>query len=119
MLASSIQRCARRLIGQSGDRVAGAPKPIRRAIPLARPDIGECALELVTQGLGSDALAMGPFAKRFEARIAALASRHERVACSSAMASLHLGVRALEIGADTTPFPATGHRRVGNRPWRT
>jgi perosamine synthetase len=83
----------------------GAP---RRSIPLARPDIGSRELELVTQVLGSDVLAMGPFTPRFEAGIAAAAGRREGVACSSGTAGLHLGVRALEIGERdeviTTPF---------------
>lgn len=82
-----------------------APRPM---IPLARPDIGERELELVTQVLRSDVLAMGPFTKRFEADIAAVAGRREGVACSSGTAGLHLGVRALEIGEGdeviTTPF---------------
>jgi len=80
----------------------------RRTIPLARPDIGARELELVTQVLSSDVLAMGSFTRRFEAGIAALADRSEGVACSSGTAGLHLAVRALEIGPGdevlTTPF---------------
>ena len=57
--------------------------PIERAIPLARPDIGARELELVTEVLTSDTLAMGPFAHQFEASIAALTGRREAVACSS------------------------------------
>jgi perosamine synthetase len=79
-----------------------------RTIPLARPDIGARELELVTQVLSSDVLAMGSFTRRFEAGIAALADRSEGVACSSGTAGLHLAVRALEIGPGdevlTTPF---------------
>jgi perosamine synthetase len=82
--------------------------PVRRSIPLARPDVGDRELELVTEVLRSDVLALGPFAPRFEAGIAALAGRREGVACSSGTAGLHLGVRALEIGDGdeviTTPF---------------
>ena len=85
-----------------------APEPIRRTVPLARPDIGARELELVTQVLRSDVLAMGSFAQRFEAGIAALAGRREGIACSSGTAGLHLGVRALGIGEGdeviTTPF---------------
>ena len=81
---------------------------LRRGIPMARPDIGARELELVTQVLNSDVLAMGPFTERFEAAIASLAGRSEAVACSSGTAGLHLGVRALEIGEGdevlTTPF---------------
>jgi perosamine synthetase len=79
-----------------------------RQIPLARPDIGDRELQLVTEVLASDVLAMGPFIERFEAGIAALAGRRLGVACSSGTAGLHLGVRALEIGEGdeviTTPF---------------
>lgn len=82
--------------------------PIERRIPLARPDIGARELELVTEVLSSDILAMGPFTQRFEAGLAALTDRREAIACSSGTAGLHLGVRALEIGdrdeVITTPF---------------
>jgi perosamine synthetase len=82
--------------------------PTRRTVPLARPDIGARELELVTEVLSSDVLAMGSFAGRFERGIAALAHRSEAVACSSGTAGLHLGVRALGIGEGdeviTTPF---------------
>jgi perosamine synthetase len=81
-----------------------SPSPI----PLARPDIGDRELELVTQVLRSDVLALGPFAPRFEAAIAAVAGRREGIACSSGTAGLHMGVRALGIGEGdeviTTPF---------------
>jgi perosamine synthetase len=77
-------------------------------IPLARPDIGERELELVTQVLRSDVLAMGGFTRRFEADIARLAGRREGIACSSGTAGLHMGVRALGIAEGdevlTTPF---------------
>ncbi len=86
---------------------AAPPSPQRR-IPLARPDVGPRELELVSQVLSSDVLAMGPFTERFEAGIAGLAGRREGVACSSGTAGLHLGVRALDIGDGdeviTTPF---------------
>jgi perosamine synthetase len=79
-----------------------------RTIPLARPDIGERELELVTKVLTGDVLAMGPFTDRFEADFATLTSRREGIACSSGTAGLHLCVRAMEIGEGdeviTTPF---------------
>jgi perosamine synthetase len=88
--------------------MTATPSPNRRRVPLARPDVGARELELVSQVLGSDVLAMGPFTRRFEAGIAALAGRSEGIACSSGTAGLHLGVRALEIGEGdeviTTPF---------------
>jgi len=82
--------------------------PHEQRIPLARPDIGSRELQLVTEVLSSDVLAMGPFTARFEAGIAELTDRREAIACSSGTAGLHLGVRALEIGEGdeviTTPF---------------
>jgi dTDP-4-amino-4,6-dideoxygalactose transaminase len=79
-----------------------------RTVPLARPDIGARERELVEEVLASGVLALGPFARRFEAGIAALAGRAEGVSCSSGTAGLHLGVRALGIGEGdeviTTPF---------------
>jgi perosamine synthetase len=82
--------------------------PIGQRFPLAKPDIGARELELVTEVLTSDILAIGPFTQRFEAGIAALTDRREAIACSSGTAGLHLGVRALDIGDGdeviTTPF---------------
>jgi perosamine synthetase len=79
-----------------------------RKVPLARPDIGDRELELVTEVLRSDILALGPFAPRFEAAISTAVGRSEGIACSSGTAGLHLGVRALGIGDGdevlTTPF---------------
>ena len=83
-------------------RVSGA------RIPLAQPNIGEREVELVTQVLRSDVLAMGPFTEQFEERLAELTGRRHAVACSSGTAGLHLAVRGLGIGAGdeviTTPF---------------
>ncbi len=83
-------------------------RPNGRIIPLARPDISARERDLVSEVLGSDVLAMGPYTRRFEAGLAAVAGRREGVACSSGTAGLHLGVRALEIGEGdeviTTPF---------------
>ena len=83
-------------------------RPTRRSIPLARPDIGQRELDLVTEVLASDVLAMGKFAARFEWDLAALVGRREGIACSSGTAGLHMGVRALGIGPGdevlTTPF---------------
>jgi perosamine synthetase len=81
---------------------------VRPSVPLARPDIGPRELELVTQALTSDVLAMGAFTERFEEGIAELSGRRHGVACSSGTAGLHMAVRALDIGDGdeviTTPF---------------
>src|SRR4029079_13202746 len=79
-------------------RIRRLPDPTGRSIPLARPDLGPRELELVTEVLLSDTLALGPFTERFEEAIAAAVGRSEAIACSSGTAGLHLGVRALEIG---------------------
>jgi perosamine synthetase len=70
---------------------------VMRQIPLARPDVGSRELELVTEVLRSDVLAMGPYTERFEAGVAALTGRRSAVACSSGTAGLHMAVRALGI----------------------
>jgi perosamine synthetase len=81
---------------------------VDRPIPLARPDIGAREIELVTEVLTTDTLAMGPFTERFESALAAVTGRREAIACSSGTAGLHMGVRALGIGDGdeviTTPF---------------
>ena len=93
-----------------------APEPLRRTIPLAKPDVGPRELELVTEVLRGDVLAIGPFTQRFEEGIVAVAGRREGVACSSGTAGLHLGVRALEIDrllGILPPFPRASFRRGG------
>jgi perosamine synthetase len=105
--AGTVNR-RRRILPIPGDDMTSSPGPPRRAIPLARPDIGAREIELVMQVLRSDVLAMGPFTERFEAGIAGLSGRRHGVACSSGTAGLHLGVCALGIGPGdevvTTPF---------------
>jgi perosamine synthetase len=92
----------------SHGRGADGSSPARRNVPIARPDIGPRELELVTKVLGSDVLALGPFAAQFEAAVAALTGRRAAIACSSGTAGLHMGVRALGLGdrdeVITTPF---------------
>ncbi|MGZ8527537.1 MAG: DegT/DnrJ/EryC1/StrS family aminotransferase [Candidatus Limnocylindrales bacterium] len=79
-----------------------------RRIPLAQPSIGDRERELVEQVLSSGVLALGPFARDFEAAVAAVAGRAYGVSCSSGTAGLHMAVRALGIGDGdeviTTPF---------------
>lgn len=79
-----------------------------RHIPLAQPWIGEREHELVTQALDSGVLGLGPFARRFEDRVAEMVGRRFGVSCNSGTAALHMAVRALGIGPGdeviTTPF---------------
>ncbi len=79
-----------------------------QAIPMARPSISQREIDLVTQVLRSDVLALGSFATRFEAAVAGAAQRAHAVACSSGTAGLHLSVRALGLREGdeviTTPF---------------
>jgi perosamine synthetase len=81
---------------------------MRPSLAMAKPDIGDREVELVTQVLRSDVLALGTFAPRFETELAAIAGRRHGVSCSSGTAGLHMAVRALEIGRGdeviTTPF---------------
>ena len=90
------------------DPLLSGVQPSRHRVPLARPDVGPREIELVTEVLNSDILALGGFATRFEEGVASIAQRGEAVACSSGTAGLHLGVRALGIGDGdhvlTTPF---------------
>ncbi len=75
---------------------------------MARPSLGKLERQLVERVLRGDVLALGPFAREFEAGIAALAHRRFGIACSSGTAGLHLAVRALSIGEGdeviTSPF---------------
>jgi perosamine synthetase len=79
-----------------------------RRIPLAQPNLGVRERELVAQVLDSDVLGLGPFARDFEDRIAAMAGRRFGVSCNSGTAALHMAIRALGIGPGdeviTTPF---------------
>src|ERR1700741_2383695 len=88
------------LVGfRGGQRMTPPMDAPGRSIPLARPDLGPRELELVTEVLRSDTLALGPFTERFEAAIAAAVGRAEAIACSSGTAGPALGVRGLELGA--------------------
>lgn len=79
-----------------------------RTIPLAQPSIGARERQLVEEVLSSGVLALGPFARDFEERIASLTGRLYGIACSSGTAALHMIVRALGLGEGddviTTPF---------------
>lgn len=94
--------------GNHRERTHMRRPPMKPRIPLAQPDIGARELELVTEVLSSDILAIGPFTERFEVAFRAMTARREAIACSSGTAGLHMAVRALGIGDGdeviTTPF---------------
>lgn len=81
---------------------------LRNALQLAKPDISELELELVSAVLRSGILALGPMAAAFEAEVAHLVGRRHAVACSSGTAALHMAMVAMDPppGAEviTSPF---------------
>jgi perosamine synthetase len=87
---------------------AARKTPLVPRLSLARPNITEREIELVTQVLRGDTLSMGDLNLRFEGGIASMVGRAHGVAVSSGTAGLHLAVRALELGPEdeviTTPF---------------
>ena len=85
-----------------------AQASVRPAIPLAMPDIREDDRRAVSEVLHSGHLALGPWAERFEAKLAKASGVEHAVVVSSGTSALHLVVRALGIGDGdeviTTPF---------------
>ncbi|HEY0704947.1 MAG TPA: DegT/DnrJ/EryC1/StrS family aminotransferase [Candidatus Acidoferrales bacterium] len=67
-------------------------------IPLAKPDIGEREIELVTEVLRSGQLSLGPRVPEFEQAFAEYVGTRYAIATNSGTSALHLCVRALEIG---------------------
>lgn len=84
-----------------------APR-LSEAIPLARPQLGERELELVTEVLESGVLSLGPMLERFEREFAAWLGAEDAVATSNGTTALHLAVRAMGWGEGdevvTTPL---------------
>jgi len=82
-------------------------EPSRR-IPLARHEICTEDVEAVSHALRSGRLALGPWVRQFEERLADYVGVRHAVAVNSGTSALHLIIRALGIGpADeviTTPF---------------
>lgn len=77
-------------------------------VPLSKPDIGEREIQYVTEVLRSGRLSLGPRLTEFEEKFAEFIGTRYAVATNSGTSALHLGVRALGIGAQdeviTTPF---------------
>jgi perosamine synthetase len=66
---------------------------------MSAPDLGARERALVAEVMSGTQLSFGPMVERFEAGIAAFSGRRFGVAVSSGTAGLHVGVRALGIGA--------------------
>ena len=77
-------------------------------IPLAKPDIREEDIAVVTETLRNPQLSLGDRLTTFEREMATYVGTEHAVAVSSGTAALHLCVRALNLGAGdeviTTPF---------------
>jgi len=78
------------------------------AIPLSAPDLTHLEREAVMEVLKTTRLSIGPRVQGFEAAVAERAGLKHGIAVNSGTSGLHLGVRALGIGAGdeviTTPF---------------
>lgn len=68
-------------------------------VPLARPDIGDAEIALVTETLRSGWITQGPRVAEFEREFAAFATARHAVAVSSCTTALHLSLRVLGVGA--------------------
>lgn len=70
---------------------------MNRAIPLAKPDIGEREIKYVTQVLKSGTLSIGPVIEKFEQKFIEKLGVRNAVAVNSGTSALHLLVRAYDI----------------------
>jgi dTDP-4-amino-4,6-dideoxygalactose transaminase len=68
-------------------------------IPLARPDIGDDEIALVTETLRSGWITQGPRVAEFEREFAVFVGAKHAVAVSSCTSALHLGLLVLGVGA--------------------
>lgn len=68
-------------------------------IPYARQWIDDDDIQAVTEILRSDFLTQGPAIPRFEAAVAAYTGAKFAIAMSNATSSLHVGIKALAVGA--------------------
>ena len=68
-------------------------------IPLARPDIGDDEIALVTETLRSGWITQGPRVAEFEREFAAFVGAKHAVAVSSCTTALHLSLVVLGVGA--------------------
>jgi perosamine synthetase len=68
-------------------------------VSMSAPDIDARGIEAVVEVLRSGRLALGPWAEKFEERVARYVGVEHAVAVSSGTAALHATVRALGLGA--------------------
>lgn len=66
-------------------------------LPMAKPEIGDREIELVTQVLRSGVLSLGPMTPRFERAVAEWTGAPFASAVSSGTSGLHLAIRAVGI----------------------
>src|SRR5215471_13915629 len=89
-------------------RVAAPMLFLEKAIPVARPSIGDAEIDAVVAVMRSGNLAQGEVVERFERHFAAIVGTPHAVAVSSGTAALHLALLAHGIGPGdeviTTPF---------------
>jgi len=67
-------------------------------VPLAKPELGEPEIALVSETIRSGWITQGPRVAEFEREFAAHAGAQQAVAVSSCTTALHLGLRILEVG---------------------
>jgi perosamine synthetase len=93
-------------------------------VPLAKPELGEQEIALISETIRSGWITQGPRVVEFEREFAAHVGAHHAVAVSSCTTALHLGLRVLGVGPGdeviTTPHSfiasANAIRYCGARP---
>ena len=93
-------------------------------VPLAKPELGDPEIALLSETIRSGWITQGPRVAEFEREFAAHVEARHAVAVSSCTTALHLGLRLLDVGASdeviTTPHSfiasANAIRYCGARP---
>jgi perosamine synthetase len=67
-------------------------------IPLARPELGEAEIALVTETIRSGWITQGPRVAEFESAFARMVGTRHAIAVSSCTTALHLALKILEVG---------------------
>src|SRR5450631_882113 len=69
-----------------------------KKIPLAKPELGEAEIALVTETIRSGWITQGPRVAEFEAAFAQTVGTRHAVAVSSCTTALHLALKMLAVG---------------------